>query len=342
MFTSKNRRLAAILFADIVGYTALMQADEPQALTSLQKFKTVLEKQVPANKGTIIQFYGDGCLAIFDSSVDAVTCAKNLQFAFQTAPTVPVRISLHAGDVVFRDDNVFGNAVNIASRIESMGVPGAVLLSSSIRNQIKNQPALELMSLGRFEFKNVAEGMTVYALKGENLVIPKKEKMKGKGRAKIISPLPKSLIWPLILFAAISIGIGLLSPVLWKQKKQMEALPKQKEISIAVLPFKNLGEDKDLNYFNVGIREDLSTQLIRIKALNVYSTEVANQYKSSIKTAVEIGKEMKVEYLLEGNSRIEDEQRVVTLNYCMSQQENTFGGITLKKWNCCLPPFKMK
>ena len=137
MSTSNNLKLAAILLADIVGYTALMQADEKAALQSLDKFKSVLETLVPLHKGEIIQFYGDGCLAIFNSSVDAMACAKQLQENFQTVPKVPVRIGLHAGDVVLKDDNVFGDAVNIASRVESMGIPGAILLSSNVRNQIK-------------------------------------------------------------------------------------------------------------------------------------------------------------------------------------------------------------
>ena len=166
----QQRKLAAILFADIVGYTALMQSDERLALAHLQKFKQSLEQLVPANKGEIIQFYGDGCLCIFNSSVDAVACAKALQTDFQSEPKVPVRIGLHAGDVVFRDDNVFGDAVNIASRVESMGVPGAVLLSSNVRNQIKNQPDFELTNLGKFEPPKRTLQSSAYAFPSTNLV----------------------------------------------------------------------------------------------------------------------------------------------------------------------------
>ena len=123
-----TRRLAAVLFADIVGYTALMQSDESLALSTLEKFKRELDTQIPANQGEIIQFYGDGCLCVFNSSVDAVTAAEKLQIAFQKAPVVPVRIGLNVGDIVFREGNVFGDAVNIASRVESLGISGAVLL----------------------------------------------------------------------------------------------------------------------------------------------------------------------------------------------------------------------
>ena len=184
------------MFADIVGYTALMQASEQQALANLQKFKEQLERDVAENQGKIIQFYGDGCLDIFYSSVDAVVCAQSLQKEFQLEPKVPVRIGLHTGDVVFRDDNVFGDAVNIASRVESLGVPGAVLLSSNVRNQIKNHPEYKLASMGSFEFKNIDESMTIYALANVGLLVPNKEEITGKLKEvkteKTIAVLPFS------------------------------------------------------------------------------------------------------------------------------------------------------
>jgi TolB-like protein len=193
---SQSRQLAAIMFADIVGYTALMQASEQQALANLQKFKEQLERDVAENQGKIIQFYGDGCLVIFYSSVDAVVCAQSLQKEFQLEPKVPVRIGLHTGDVVFRDDNVFGDAVNIASRVESLGVPGAVLLSSNVRNQIKNHPEYKLASMGSFEFKNIDESMTIYALANVGLLVPNKEEITGKLKEvkteKTIAVLPFS------------------------------------------------------------------------------------------------------------------------------------------------------
>ena len=147
MDAKPRRQLAAVMFADIVGYTTLMQSNEDEALFSLQKFKTNLHHLVPNHSGEIINFYGDGCLAIFQSSVEATICAEKLQQAFLNDPQVPVRMGLHAGDVVFRDDNVFGNAVNIASRLESISIPGAVLLSSNVRNQIKNIPGINFCLL---------------------------------------------------------------------------------------------------------------------------------------------------------------------------------------------------
>jgi len=196
----ERRQLTAILFADIVGYTALMQSNEQQALANLQKFKATLEKSVSTNSGTIIQYYGDACLVTFNSAADATNCAVELQVAFQNEPKVPVRIGLHSGEVVFREGNVFGDAVNIASRIESMGIPGSILLSSSIRNQIKNKTEFKLASLGKFEFKHIEDAMTVYALTNGNLVLPKKEQLKGKFKAtKEIVPTTKFNKYPILI-----------------------------------------------------------------------------------------------------------------------------------------------
>ena len=157
MLESSARRLAAILFADITGYTAMMQHDEEHALGNLARFKQSLEATTPKYHGQIIQYYGDGCLTVFDSPIQAVACAQVLQATFQEMPQLPVRIGIHLGDVVFAETNVFGDAVNIASRIESLGVPGSVLLSQTVRQQIKNHPEFQLTSLGNFDFKNVDE-----------------------------------------------------------------------------------------------------------------------------------------------------------------------------------------
>jgi len=195
----ERRQLTAILFADIVGYTALMQSNEKQALANLQKFKIALEKSVPQNNGAIIQYYGDACLATFNSAADATSCALALQVAFQAEPKVPVRIGLHSGEVVFKEGNVFGDAVNIASRIESMAVPGAILLSSSVRNQIKNKHNFALTSLGKFEFKNIEDAMTVYALTNDNLVVPKKQNLTGKFKATNANTVTSANKYPLVI-----------------------------------------------------------------------------------------------------------------------------------------------
>ena len=173
------RKLNTILFADITGYTSIMQVDEEKAMNYLQRFKSLLEDLVPRQKGRIIQYFGDGCLLSFDSVTSGVQCAILLQKEF-LKEELPVRIGMHLGEVVFTEYNAFGDGVNIASRIESMGIPGSVLVSDVIRNQIKNKAEFTLKSLGSFEFKNVTEPMEVYALENEGLSVPVKSKITGK------------------------------------------------------------------------------------------------------------------------------------------------------------------
>jgi len=316
MNAPQKRKLAAILFADIVGYTALMQTNEPLALSSLQKFKTELESKVSEHQGEIIQFYGDGCLATFDSSVDAVTCAKNLQLAFQCEPKVPVRIGLHAGDVVFRDGNVFGDAVNIASRVESMGISGGVLLSSNVRNQIKNQPEFDLVSLGKFEFKNVTEGMTVYALANEGFPLPKRTALKGKFKTNESKTKTQSSIlkWVLpLLLGIIALGVWQFSN---NQNKlnivaDGKAIP-QFEKTIAVIPFRDLSPEQNQAYFADGIVEAIRSKLAQVGNLRVTSMTSVLGYRDNPKSIGEIAKELSVTHILEGTVyRDNDKVRVI-------------------------------
>ena len=194
----EKHQLAVVLFADIVGYTALMQKDEDAALKALHRFKETIEKEALHNGGEVIQYFGDGALLVFDCSADAVTAAMDMQLTFSAVSKIPVRIGMHLGDVLLKSGNVFGDAVNIASRIESMGVPGAVLVSGAIRNQIKNRLGFQLEFLGRFEFKNVEEEMAVYAMANEGLVVPEPGEMKGKLKAEpsqeLRHPTKKSII----------------------------------------------------------------------------------------------------------------------------------------------------
>jgi len=223
----ERRQLTAILFA--VGYTALMQSNEKEALANLQKFKIELEKSVPKNNGTIIQYYGDACLTTFSSAAEATQCALSLQNAFQIEPKVPVRIGLHSGEVVFKEGNVFGDAVNIASRIESMGVPGAILLSSSVRNQIKNKEEFTLAALGKFEFKNIEDAMTIYALTNDKLVVPKKENLKGKFKdTQTRRPTPSNK-YPLVIGGLL---LALVASLVYILKPTTSQAMTTKEVSI--------------------------------------------------------------------------------------------------------------
>lgn len=125
----ETRKLSTIIFADIAGYTATMQEDEQKALSYLNGFKKVLHEETEKYDGRIVQLFGDGCLLTFDSITNAVYCAIELQKKFIDNNSIPVRIGIHTGEVIFKENNVFGDGVNIASRIESLGIPGAILVS---------------------------------------------------------------------------------------------------------------------------------------------------------------------------------------------------------------------
>lgn len=192
MIDGNIRLLAAIMFTDMVGYTALMQEDEDKAIFLREKHRKILEKTIPLYQGRILQYYGDGTLSIFGSAIEAVRCSIDIQNHLQSAPKIPIRVGIHIGDVVYEDDGVFGDGVNIASRIESLGIEGGVLISDKIYDEIKNHPEFQTASQGLFELKNVRRPIEIFALTNKGLAIPKPEelKLKTKSSFKSIAVLP--------------------------------------------------------------------------------------------------------------------------------------------------------
>jgi TolB-like protein/Tfp pilus assembly protein PilF len=180
------------MFTDMVGFTALMQKDEKKAKSNRDRHRKVLEKHIFEHLGKILQYYGDGTLSIFGSAIEAVKCAKEIQLELQKEPQVPLRIGIHLGDIVYEDDGAYGDGLNVASRIESLSVAGAVLFSDKVHEEIKNHPELTKKSLGRFELKNVKQHIEVFALTDESLTVPEPSELKGKGKKteKSIAVLP--------------------------------------------------------------------------------------------------------------------------------------------------------
>lgn len=176
------RQLAAIMFSDMVGYTALMQQNEQLAIEKRKRFKEVLETSITRYQGKILQYYGDGALSIFNSAVDGVTCAVIIQQALQQLPKVDLRIGIHTGDISIEDEIVYGDGVNLASRIESLAVPGSILISEKVFDEIKNHVNLSVLEMGYFEFKNVINPVQIFALNAANLVVPNRSELKGKTR----------------------------------------------------------------------------------------------------------------------------------------------------------------
>ncbi len=195
MSINSKRTLATIMFTDMVGYTALMQRDEQQARLKRDRHREVFDTLHEKFGGQIIQYFGDGTLSIFESSVKAVACAEEMQNMLQEPIHVPLRIGIHSGEITIEEDNIIGDAVNLASRIESFAVPGAVFVSDTVYDQVKNQVQFDFKALGKFNLKNVARPFEIYALSNEGLEVPGPESLKGKGeRVEVYKDnLPKVL-----------------------------------------------------------------------------------------------------------------------------------------------------
>jgi adenylate cyclase len=174
------RQLAAILFADMTGYTALMQENEQLARTKRKRLKEVLEVSIAQFNGKVLQYYGDGSLSIFSSAIDSVRSAIAIQQQLQQEPAVPVRIGIHTGDVIIEEEAIYGDGVNLASRVESLGVPGGIFVSEKVYDEIRNQDNIQTREMGYFELKNVKQPVRIFAIANHGIVIPGREEMRGK------------------------------------------------------------------------------------------------------------------------------------------------------------------
>lgn len=281
MKNQKTRRLAAIMFTDIVGYTALMQQDENAAAEVRAHHRKEFQQYHEIYNGEILQYFGDGTLSVFQSGVEAVECAIAIQKALNIgeAPegspsgpqgigagwgklgqVVPLRIGLHMGDIVFDGTEIYGDGVNLASRIESMSVAGAILLSGKLNDELKNHREISTLSLGYFELKNIANPVEVFSVTNEGIKIPERSELKGKR--------------------------------------------KQQAKSIAVLPFVNISSHADNEYFSDGMTEEIINALSKIKNLKVTSRTSSFFFKNKNIPIPQIGQELNVSTILEGSIRL--------------------------------------
>lgn len=276
---SEDHKLAIILFADIAGYTAMMEEDEAVALIVLGRFKEVIEREVSGHGGQLVQYFGDGVLLTFSSSSRAVACAAAVQQSFREEPYVPVRIGMHMGDVLFKNGNVFGNGVNVASRIESLSVPGAVLISKAIRDQIRNKGDYQLSALGSFAFKNVEEPMEVYALANPGFVVPQRSDMQGKLKHAASRGLSRKLMLPMI--ALLILG-GIFGGIWFNQSNARNILPKEvRQEKVAVAVFNNFTNDPDLDALG-NMASDWISLGLRELGVKTTSPEMMRKFKDQV------------------------------------------------------------
>ncbi len=258
-----DRRLAAIMATDVVGYSRLMQSDEASALTALAVIKKATQDQIRQHRGRIANTAGDSVLAEFGTAVEAVDCAMALQQALSSHPheDLQVRIGIHLGDVVDEAGDLFGTAVNVAARLEGIAQPGGIVVSAAVRDAIAGKLSTSFLDLGLKTLKNIEEPIRAYAL----------------------SPRAGSL----------SSGMP----------RAGEALPIPSKPSIAVLPFDNLSGDREQEYFADGMVEEIITALSRFRGLFVIARNSSFAYKGRAVDLKEVGRELGVRYILEGSVR---------------------------------------
>ncbi len=193
-----DRRLVAVVFTDMVGYTTLIQADERQAVDRRDRYWQAVERHHLAFGGTIVQRLGDGSMSMFPSALAAVQAAVEIQREL-VVDDVPVRIGIHVGEVTVERERLTGEAVNIASRVESFAVPGAVLLSDTAYGHLRNRTDVAVVSLGRFRLKNVGRPLELFAVSDDGIVVPDPRAVEGKGErfASLPGNLPE-LVGPLL------------------------------------------------------------------------------------------------------------------------------------------------
>ena len=227
---SQSSQLAAIMFTDIVGYTALMQNDEAFAVNLRNKLKSKLETELALHGGKIVKFSGDGALCIFSSALESIRVAIAVQLYMQQEPKVPLRVGIHQADIVFEDGDVHGDGVNIASRLESLAVPGSIFISAKVYDDIKNQKDIQIVSLGKYLLKNVSEPMEIFSISNPGLEVPINKKLEGKGIKYVsneISFKKRTLLIRFILIAAIITILGyiIIPPMIKKQNARNKLLP---------------------------------------------------------------------------------------------------------------------
>ena len=262
-----ERRLAAILAADVVGYSALMETDEEATLVTLGAYRQVIDGRVATHRGRVFGSAGDSVIAEFASPVEAVRCAAEIQRELKQRNAnlaehrrMRFRIGVNLGDVVVEGDNLFGDGVNVAARLQALTDPGGIYVSGTVFDQVEGKLDFGFDDLGAQQVKNIAKPVRVYRVSfGEP---------RGAADVRVSEPLP---------------------------------LPDKP--SIAVLPFANMSGDLEQGYFADGIAEDIITELSRFRSLFVIARNSSFTYKGKAVKAQEIGADLGVQYLVEGSVR---------------------------------------
>jgi adenylate cyclase len=259
-----DRRLAAVLAADVVGYSRLMGTDEAGTLEALKRHRReVVDPTIAAHNGRIVKSTGDGLLVEFASAVDAVTCAMAFQEQMAkrdngAEPKMSFRVGINVGDIIIDGDDIFGDGVNIAARLEGECEPGGVYLSEDAFRQVRGKTAFAFDDLGERSLKNIDQPVRIYAARSIAGVVPARHSPANAGRQLTLPGKP----------------------------------------SIAVLPFQNLSGDPEQEYFADGMVEEIITALSHFKLLFVTARNSSFTYKGKAVDIKQVGRELGVRYVL--------------------------------------------
>ncbi|MDH3650593.1 MAG: hypothetical protein OEQ53_13000, partial [Saprospiraceae bacterium] len=301
-----KRQLAAIMFSDIVGYTTLMGRDEKLALSVLRKNKEIHKSLLKRFKGEFLKELGDGVLSSFQTVTDAVYCAGELLNQIEDHKDLNLRIGIHLGEIVLEEKEVYGDGVNIASRIQSIADSGQLLVSETIYKNIRNKQGIETIFVGEKELKNVDEPVRVYEVKVEGIeatTIPAKS-IKSKTKQGRVLLAVIGILALLVLGYYYSFYV----------RDASQANQQSIEKSIAVLPFEDMSPVRDQEYFADGVMEEIINQLTGINDLSVIPRTSMLQYKGTIKTISEIAKELNVATVLSGSVRKDRDQLRISVS----------------------------
>jgi len=310
-----ERRLAAILAADVVGYSRLMEADEEATVRTLSTYREIIEGLVERHHGRVFGSAGDSVIAEFASPVEAVRCAVEIQRELEAHNVdlpedrrMRLRIGVNLGDVIVEGDNLLGDGVNIAARLETLADPGGISLARSVFDQVKKQLDLGYEFLGEHAVKNIADPIQVYRVLTEPEAIGK---IIGETKRATQSWKRMALEAAVVVLIAVA-GVGLwLRP--WQAtvepaSVERMAYPLPDKPSIAVLPFTNMSDDPSQEYFADGMTEDLITDLSKVSGLFVISRNSVFTYKGKAVKVRQVAEELGVRYVLEGSVRRAGEQ----------------------------------
>ncbi len=326
-----KRKLAAILAADVKGYSRLMGEDEVATLRTLTASREIIDSLILQYQGRVVGSAGDSVLAEFTSVVDAVQCAVEIQHALKVRNAdlpehrrMEFRIGINLGDVMIEGEQIYGDGVNIAARLESLAEAGGICISGTVYEQIENKLQLKYEYLGEQAVKNIAKPVRVWRVQLEE---PESSKFQVQGsKSKEFRRVgiahrswAMATVTGLLLIAGTVVAVWyftrptLRTPdsALWTDIAP-GALPLPDKPSLVVLPFVNMSEDPKQEYFSDGITEDITSDLSKISNLFVIARNSAFTYKGKAVKVQDIGKELGVRYVLEGSVRKADSEVRIT------------------------------